>query len=324
MVNQHDVLDVIGRANPHPDADELSSAAWPTAVLLAEIDTRRQQMGIDLETREAPVIPTPPKRNFRWIAAAAAFVVTIAVVGLVAWLGGVEDVDVAEPATSTTTQAPATSTTTQAPATSTTTQAPATTTTIAETPPGVDPEALTTEQVAFVESYFGAFNAGDIDGFFAHFADGFKVVDRPDQAQETELGPGDPGYENLAFGAPRFMMNMGTEFEPDLDGCRVTEATIRCTAWRTGPLISRTLLRVQHVIRLDLEDGAIVRIDDTCRSCGDGTLGSVLGPWAAWMYERDPDLARKMMIHGNGWPVFTDESAELWLEYLPIYFEEGL
>lgn len=319
-MNTPDVLTLMRDANPHPESDELTTDAWSTAVLLADIDTRRQHMSMDLETSDARVRPAPPpRRDPRWLIAAAAFVGTVAVVGLVAWLGAGElEPDPGPVATSSTTEAPVTTSEAIDTAETSTTVASATTTTT--TP-------LTAEQSAFVAEYFDAFNAGDVDRYFALFADGFVVEFHSGTSGEgplVRLDPSDPGYSEEAFDVPTFMMGIATRFDVDIDRCENRNESIVCTYWRTDPLIERVLLRLQEVVELDVSDGQVTRIRYVCRrTCSEPSFGSMSEDFATWMIEYDFATSEKMLT-STGYPVFTEESARLWLEYLPIYFEEGL
>jgi hypothetical protein len=319
-VNRPDVMNLMRDANPHPESDELTTDAWSTAVLLADIDMRRQHMGMDLETRDVRVTPTPPpRRDSRWLIAVAAFVATVAVVGLVAWLGGGEPGD-GVVATTTTTEATATTTSEAVEPTETpTTTVGVTTTTATNAGDG----QLSAEQTAFVTEYVDAFNAGDVDRYFALFAEGFTIeFDSGATGELIVLDPSDPGYVKEALDLPTFMMRTDTRLDVDIDRCEDRDGTIVCIYWRTDPLIQRVLLRVQEVVHLDVSDGQITRVRHRCSACLDTPFVLMLDGFATWMSEYDFATSEKM-INSSGEPVFTEESARLWLEYLPIYFEQG-
>jgi hypothetical protein len=86
-----DVLERIGAANPVPQ--EPPASAWTASVLIDEIDARRLQTTIDVTVTSLGGSPTR-SRGTRIAAAAGAFVLVLAVVGVIGLIanGGASDV----------------------------------------------------------------------------------------------------------------------------------------------------------------------------------------------------------------------------------------
>lgn len=315
-MNPPDVWTLMKDANPQPETDDMTSDAWSTAVLLAEIDTRRQQMSMDLETRESPVTSGPgPRRDHRWLMAAAAFVLTVGVIGAMAWLVGTDSEPDGGPV-ATTTAAP---TTTAVQTTATTTEPPGVSPETPRSNPLGDPVAL--EDRAVLEEYFDAFNDGDVDRVLALYSDEM-VIAYQDLAtsRTTTLRPGDDGYEKEAELIPTFMMNIGTQWTFDLDQCGDRDGTVVCVVRRTDPLIRQTLLSLQEILYFQTDDGQITYHEYDCTGCGfEYTV--VLDEFATWMRDIDFETSKKMIL-SSGEPILTEESAQLWLQHLPKYFAD--
>lgn len=153
-MSRPDVLNRIAAANPVSSASGPPASAWDATVLFAEIDERRQQM-TKLDERTEMVPQTPRRSPWRRIAAAAgAFAVVLALVGVVAFVAGRDrGEEVVEPTTTST--APTT-----APPTTVTTTTEVPPTTGAPTTSAAPTTTVSPEEAAFLEipswvSYFG-------------------------------------------------------------------------------------------------------------------------------------------------------------------------
>ena len=255
--------------------------------------------------------PVRVSRRGNWLVAACAFAVTIAAFGVFVVIGsGTADVVESEMSTSTT----AATTTTEEPIVTTTTMAPTSTPLSVEKP-------LSPEQRALVATYFLTWNSGDSDAFFVLFDESHVEVFRGEDDSIQQVARGDDQYDRRFVGAETFYASLGASYEADVDRCSLEAGTISCVAWMMDPLIDRTIGRFQIVVRLDFKDGLIVRRFNDCGSwCGQAILARQ--QFGVWIRRYDPDIASKTWAGLD--PVLTEESARLWLEYLPIYFEEGL
>lgn len=237
------------------------------------------------------------QRWTRAVAAAVAFAVVLAIVGVVTLVG-----DTGSP-TSTTVD-PVTATT-LAP---TTTKQPESTTTL----PMPTQNGLTADEADFVTSLLQAWNS-DVERYLelipedavAETIDSAKydiMVDQPTLIPREK-------FERMS----RWEAAIGTETVIDLDNCSKRRGTIVCPFSQTDPLIDGTIQVISGVVELELGETALRRVGFAWSS--DFGYGGIVNELEAWMDDNYPDQAAAVGMGG----IYTPESAALWLQYVPRY-----
>ena len=281
-----DIATMMQAANPVPDSEAALTDDDFDALLLLT-----QSRSGNVEVQELTK-PAEPEKNQRrgWMVAAAAFAAVIVLVGAAMLL------------TNTTEELP--------PATTPPTTQAVTPTTMAATEEAPT-EALSVPTQEFVDGFFAAFNSGtyavypgDYESYLGFFASD-AIIDTG-MVLDGDL---DRYREELAF---RGAMN----YQLTVVSCR-EEFGLRCEVDATSDDLYSLADSSRISVGMDVENGVIVSMtwnEDLHE------IGRVVTPFYEWMSAKHPGTLELMRSSGSpGAPLLTEESINLWLEYLPEY-----
>ena len=257
-----DVIERIGAANPVPQ--EPPASAWTASVLFDEIEARRLQTTID-ETVTSLEGSLTQSWGMRIAAAAGAFVLVLAVVGVIGLIANGRGGEVVD------------------------------------TPPrqATEESIPTTEAVSIAESFFTAFLSGNWDAA-NELAQGVLVSGQ--WVREDILEQGVLIGEQNAYQLWEIEV-VGTDCELVIESIVSTESIVRCTSTHTDAL-TRPLgaaYALESVGTVVVVDGVVIRFTSERQS--NSAFDEAFGRYEGWLDVESPDDGRLIFdcSHGGYW-----------------------